>query len=63
VSGFGKFLSLHWAADNAAFSVVVALLLARGPTTAGFTPLVKAEACTMGPGAAEIKALLRAAMR
>jgi hypothetical protein len=46
---------------------VVALLLARGPADAaqaedvvGRTPLVYAEAYNDGPGAAEIKALLRA---
>ncbi len=49
---------------------VVALLLARGPAGAlrakdwaGRTPLYYAEEWNTGPGAAEIKALLRAAMQ
>jgi hypothetical protein len=49
---------------------VVALLLARGPAGAaraedrdGDTPLFDTECHNTGPGAAEIKALLRAAMQ
>ena len=70
VPGECKALPLHWAARNSPFPAVVALLLARGPagsarakTVHGDTPLYYAERFNTGPGAAEIKALLRAAMR
>jgi hypothetical protein len=63
----GKCLPLHCAALYSPFSAVVALLLARGPagsaravTAGGRTPLALADE---GPAAAEIRALLRAAMR
>jgi hypothetical protein len=65
-----KCLPLHWAARNSRFPAVVALLLARGPagalraeTEGGNTPLAFAEKFNRGPGVAEIKALLRAAMQ
>jgi hypothetical protein len=65
-----KRLPLHRAASNSRFPAVVALLLARGPagsaraeTAGGCTPLSYAEHINTGPGAAEIKALLRAATR
>jgi hypothetical protein len=70
VPGVDKQLPLHFAAHNSRFPAVVALLLARGPagallaeTEGGNTPLRYAEVLNMGPGAAEIRALLRAAMR
>jgi ankyrin repeat protein len=70
VPGLSKRLPLHHAADNSRFPAVVALLLARGPAGAarakdedGHTPLDFAEHANTGPGAEEIKALLRAAMR
>ena len=67
-----KCLPLHYAADlkNADGPAVVELLLVRGPPgsatskdTSGCTPLVYAEKYNEGPVAAEIAALLRAAMR
>jgi ankyrin repeat protein len=65
-----KMLPLHRAAMHSQSPAVVALLLARGPAGVaraedadGWTPLVWAERGNMGPGAEEIKALLRAAMR
>ena len=70
VTGQHKQLPLHWAAYHSPFPAVVALLLERGPagalqaeTASGKTPLLCAEVCNTSPGAAEIKALLRAAMR
>ena len=70
VPGSDKDLPLHVAARNSPFPAVVALLLARGPagtlqakTWGGNTPLRCVEAYNRGPGAAEIKALLQAAMR
>jgi hypothetical protein len=70
VPGTFKLLPLHYAAGNSPFPALVALLLARGPAGAvraqtmnGETPLGTAERCNKGPGAAEIKALLRAAMQ
>ena len=70
VPGYYKALPLHHAAKNSRFPAVVALLLARGPAGSarvedmdGWTPLYRAEHFNKGPGAAEIKALLRAAMR
>jgi hypothetical protein len=72
--GWLKDLPLHIAAANSPFPAVVALLLAHGPAgsaraesggggghPAG-TTLFLAEKYNKGPGAAEIKALLRAAM-
>jgi hypothetical protein len=68
--GYGKWLPLHYAAWKSPFPAVVALLLARGPAGAlraenayGNTPLYYAEQFNTGPGATEIKALLRAAMQ
>jgi ankyrin repeat protein len=65
-----KELPLHIAAHNSPFPTVVGLLLARGPAgalraeTAGEnTPLRCAERYNKGQGAAEIAALLHAAMR
>jgi hypothetical protein len=70
VPGWGKYLPLHYAAWYSRSPAVVALLLARGPAGAvraesagGHTPLAMAEAGNKGPAAAEIKALLRAAMQ
>ena len=70
VPGYCKCLPLHRAADNSPFPAVVALLLARGPAGSvraedvrGHTPLVHAEEGNRGSGAAEIRALLRAATR
>ena len=70
VPGWGKRLPLHYAAVNSRSPAVVEILLARGPagalraeTPGGYTPLRCAEVCNRGPGAAEIKALLRAAMQ
>jgi hypothetical protein len=72
VPGDYKQLALHLAANYSPFPAVVALLLARGPagssraeTTNGRaeTPLDRAEKYNKGPGAAEIKALLRATMQ
>ena len=70
VPGWCKCLPLHAAAWKSPSAAVVALLLARGPagallaeTEGGNTPLRYAEVLNMGPGAAEIRALLRAAMR
>ena len=70
VPGLRKVLPLHRAADNSPFPAVVALLLARGPAGSarakdayGRTPLAFAELYNRGPAAAEIKALLRAAMQ
>ena len=70
VPGRYKLLPLHFAASNSAFPAVVALLLGRGPagsvrakTASGRIPLAFAEEGNMGPGAAEIKALLQATMR
>ena len=69
VPGNGKSLPLHVAAWHSPSPAVVALLLARGPAGAlraedeyGHTPLYLAERGNDGPGAAEIKALIRAAM-
>jgi ankyrin repeat protein len=71
VPGCYRCLPLHFAAHNSPFPAVVALLLARGPAGAARaknrngeerTPLRVAELFNRGPGAAEIKALLRAAM-
>ena len=70
VPGYRQWRPLHCAARNSRFPAVVALLLARGPAGSaraengfGRTPLDLAERLNTGPGAAEIKALLRAAMR
>jgi hypothetical protein len=70
VPGYGKYLPLHAAAWFSRSPAVVALLLARGPAGAsraeaggGHTPLAIAEQENRGPAAAEIKALLRAAMQ
>jgi hypothetical protein len=70
VPGRFKFLPLHYAARNSRSPAVVALLLARGPAgstraeaTSGRTPLACAEVYNKGPAAAEIKALLQAAMQ
>jgi ankyrin repeat protein len=74
VPGNGKSLPLHVAAWHSPSPAVVALLLARGPAAAlraedryGLTPLARAERDNKGPGAveiaAEIAALLRAAMQ
>ena len=70
VPGHCKNLPLHRAAQCSRSPAVVALLLARGPAGSarardhnGRTPLVYAELANRGPGAEEIKALLRAAMR
>jgi hypothetical protein len=67
VPGGGNCLPLHIAANKSPFPAVVALLLARGPAGSarprdgyGDTPLDRAEQVNTGPGAAEIKALLRA---
>jgi hypothetical protein len=69
VPNSGKVLPLHCAACNS-FPAVVEILLAHGPagsaraeTVDGATPLRLAERHNTGPGAAEIKALLQAAMR
>jgi ankyrin repeat protein len=63
-------LPLHLAASYSASPAVVEILLARGPAGAartksatGHTPLYYAETINVGAGAAEIKALLSAAMR
>jgi hypothetical protein len=63
-------LPLHVAAWKSTRLAVVSLILARGPagalrakTQKGRTPLVVAEGFNGGPAAAEIVALLRAAMR
>jgi hypothetical protein len=65
-----NWLPLHCAAYHSPSPAVVALLLARGPAAAaraesmlGRTPLALAEKDNKGPAAAEIRALLRAAMR
>jgi hypothetical protein len=70
VPGLNGLLPLHWAACLSRSAAVVALLLARGPAGAlraeiasGHTPLALAEAGNDGPAAAEIAALLRAAMQ
>ena len=72
VPGDYKRVPLHCAARSSPFPAVVALLLARGPawatraksaTGGGGTPLAVAERFNTGPGAEEIKALLRAAMQ
>jgi hypothetical protein len=70
VSGKAKCLPLHWAARFSPSPAVVALLLARGSAGAlrakdggGYTPLALAERHNRGPAAAEIAALLRAAMQ
>ena len=70
VPGYHKSLPLHWAAQYSRSPAVVEILLARGPAGApraedkyGWTPLYRAEQFNKGPGAAEIKALLRAAMQ
>ena len=69
VPGSGKWLPLHRAASHSRSPAVVEILLARGPPGAaraedgqGRTPLWCAEEYNKGPAAAEIKALLRAAM-
>jgi hypothetical protein len=69
VPGFCKALPLHYAAEYSRSPAVVEILLARGPPGAaraedgqGRTPLWCAEEYNKGPAAAEIKALLRAAM-
>jgi ankyrin repeat protein len=68
VPGSFKRLPLHHAAIHSRSPAVVALLLARGPAASardsacGGTALAYAEVCNTGPAAAEIKALLRAAM-
>ena len=63
-----KLLPFHVAAQNSPFPAVVALLLARGPAGSaraededGHTPLWFAQ-FNEGPGAAEIEALVQAAM-
>ena len=70
VPGRSKSLPIHWAAGYSQSPAVVALLLARGPagsarakTESGRTPLDLAEQYNEGPAAAEIKALLQAAMQ
>jgi hypothetical protein len=70
VPGWNKSLPLHRAAVNSWSAAMVEILLARGPagaarakTATGRTPLAIAEQFNTGPAAAEIKALLRAAMR
>ena len=70
VPGCYKYLPLHLAASASRSPAVVALLLARGPPGAARaedddeeTPLHYAEEYNMGPAAAEIEALLRAAMQ
>jgi ankyrin repeat protein len=70
VPGGHKRLPLHIAAWKSSSPAVVALLLTRGPAGAsrakdrwGGTPLYLAEEFNRDPGAAEIKALLRAAMQ
>ena len=70
VPGCDNRLPLHCAAWKSRSPAVVALLLARGPAGASraknvnrHTPLYLAERYNTGPGAAEIKALLRAAMQ
>jgi hypothetical protein len=70
VPGYNKWLPLHYAAWKSPSPAVVALLLARGlagalqaETTSELTPLYLAEHSNTGPGAVEIKALLRAAMQ
>ena len=70
VPGEYKHLPLHYAADRSRSPAVVALLLARGPAGASraknvnrHTPLYLAERYNTGPGAAEIIALLRAAIQ
>ena len=68
VPGYDKFLPLHYAALYSRSPAVVEILLARGPPGSaedegGYTPLYLAEKWNTGPGAAEIKALLRAAMQ
>ena len=64
-----ELLPLHRAASNSRSPAVVELLLACGPAGVaqaknvnGWNPLVCAERFNKGPGAAEIKALLRAAI-
>ena len=70
VPGWGKELPLHRAAYYSRSPAAVALLLARGPagsvrakTESGRTPLSYSDQFNTGSGAAEIKALLEAAMQ
>jgi hypothetical protein len=70
VPASGNALPLHVAAYFSRSPAVVEILLARGPpgalraeNKAGNTPLAHAEEHNRGPGAEEIKLLLRAAMR